>query len=289
MDIFHEMKKYHTARSPEGYEQFNIPLKPDEDGMIGRECPIEDCQPKYFKIMTTVPNAMSEKMQNFSQLDITCPYCGYAANMQLFHTESQIEWIKSMIFRDAARTVQNIFKKSFRTSPSSTKGIFSITLKFKPGPLPSVRHYVEQKLKTTVTCDHCGFQYAVYGISFHCPLCAGGNLTQHLSRSADIIRVLLEEHERISIEKGEEVGRQMLGNALEDVVSLFEAFLKQIYHYELKRRFPPDKAETKIKKIRNSFQRLDRARDLFVQDIGYDIFTQTNSEDHCCPEEFSIK
>jgi len=48
MDIFHDMKKYRTGRSPEGNDLFNVPLKADEDGMIGRECPNEDCQPKYF-------------------------------------------------------------------------------------------------------------------------------------------------------------------------------------------------------------------------------------------------
>lgn len=42
MDIFHDMKKYRVGRSPEGYDLFEVSLKADDDGMIGRECPNEE-------------------------------------------------------------------------------------------------------------------------------------------------------------------------------------------------------------------------------------------------------
>jgi len=283
------MNKYRTGRSPEGNDLFNVPLKADEDGMIGRECPNEDCQPKYFKMSMTIPDEISTKIENFSQIDVTCPYCGTVDNMQYYHTKSQLEWIKSMMFRDVAKTVQNMLKNSFKPMPPTSKDMFSIRVTYRPGRLPSVRHYVEKKLKRTVVCDNCGYNYAVYGISFHCPLCGKGNLIQHLNRSADIIRVLLEEHERINQERGQEVGHQMVGNALEDVVGLFEAFLKHIYQYEIKRRFPREEAETKIMKIRVNFQRLEGAEALFSEDLGFALYAECDQEDRIFLQEQFLK
>jgi hypothetical protein len=226
MDIFHDMKKFRTGKSAEGHDLFSVPLEPDEDGMLGRECPNDECEPKYFKMSTSTPDEVLKKGIDFSQIGVTCPYCGTVDNMQHFHTRSQIKWIESMIFRDVAKTVQDMLSTTFKPVRPTLRGMFSISLSYKPGHLPSVRHYVEDKLRRSVVCDNCGYGYAVYGISFHCPLCGQGNLMQHLKRSAEVIRVLVEESERIGRERGQEVEQQMLGNALEDVVGLFEAFLK---------------------------------------------------------------
>ena len=289
MDIFHEMKKYRTGKTQEGNDLFNLPLQPDEDAMIGRECPADDCQPKYFKISMTVPDELTDKIDDFSQIDVTCPYCGSVNNMQNYITEAQIEWVKSMMFRDVVKTFQNIMKDAYKPSRPSPKSMFSVSFTFKPGSLPSVRHYVEEKLKQKVECDSCGYKYAVYGISFHCPLCGKGNLNRHLQRGVNIIQVLIEESKRISKEIGEVAGNQMIGNALEDVVSLFETFLKHIYKYEAKRKLPKVEAEVKIKKVRNSFQRIEEAQRLWKDDIGFDLYTDINPKDKIFLEEQILK
>jgi hypothetical protein len=289
MEIFHDMKKYHVKRTPDGIDRFNVPMKTDEEGMIGRECPNIECQPKYFKMSLTLPDQISEKIEDFSQIDVTCPYCGTIDNMQHFHTESQIEWIESMIFRDIAITFDNILKSSLKQIPPTPKGMFSISITCKPGHLPSVRHYVEEKLKRRVVCDDCGYNYAIYGMSFHCPLCGKGNLLQHLNRSADTIKVLLEEHERISQERGPEVGYHIVGNALEDVIGLFEGFLKYIYQYEIKRRLSTEEAASKIARIRANFQRLEGAEALFSQDLDVALFAECPQKDRTFLQEQFLK
>ncbi len=289
MDIFHEMKKYRTGKTPEGNNQFNVPLQPDEDGMIGRECPNDDCQPKYFKISMTVSDELVEKIDDFSQTNVTCPYCGSVDNIQHYLTEAQLEWVKSMMFRDVAKTFQNMTRSIFKPSRSSPKSMFSVSFSFKPGSLPSVRHYVEEKLKQIVECDSCKYKYAVYGISFHCPLCGEGNLAHHLKRSSELRSKLIEESERISNERGEEAGQHMLGNALEDTVSLFETFLKHIYQYEIKKKLSKEDAESKIKKIRNTFQRIEGAEQLFKGDLGIDLYSALKPQDKSFLEEQFLK
>ena len=289
MELFHDMKRYSTGQSPGGDETFSVPLEPDEDGLIGRECPEEDCQPKYFKMSLSIPDDIHETIEDFSQMAVTCPYCGTVENMQHFHTESQAEWIKSMIFRDVAKSFQDMMGDIFKPTTHSSSGMFSVSIKYTPGSLPSVRHYVEEQLKQTVTCDNCGFNYAVYGISFHCPLCGEGNLIQHLERSARIIKVLLEEAAEVGKKRGQEIGEQMVGNALEDVVGLFEAFLKHIFRYEMKRRLTKEEAENKINRIRTNFQRLEGAEKFFAEELQVSLFDACSSQERDFLQEQFLK
>jgi predicted RNA-binding Zn-ribbon protein involved in translation (DUF1610 family) len=276
---FDEMEQYRTGRTEDGLDEFSVPIKPDDDGLLGRECPNEDCDTKYFKISMTIPDGMEELAENFSQEEFTCPYCGTRDNMQRFHTQAQVEWIQSMMIRDIHKAFGDMLEDSFRPLRRPTGGMISISVEVKRGALPSVRYYVEEKLKQEVTCDKCGYRYAVYGISFHCPLCGQGNLIQHLERSAKTVRVLADEAGRIAGEHGQDVGERMLGNALEDVVSLFEGFLKQIYRYAIRKKHPKEEADKLLKKVRVNFQRLSGAEEFFTRDLSADIFKNVAAQD----------
>lgn len=293
MDIFHDMKKYWTGKSPEGHDKFSIPFRPDEDGMIGRECPNEDCQPRYFKIH--IPESDEEKPEktendmnnNLSQSDIICPYCGHRGNMQEFHTREQIKWIKSMIERDLFKSIQDTFKQALK--PSRPRNGSFLSIEFKPGRLPSVRHYIEEKLRREVECSKCGQKYAVYGIAFHCPFCGGGNILIHFERSKQIIMSLLDSGDIIKEKGGEEALHHHMGNCLEDVVSLFEGFHKSLYSKAIIERGPHEEAEKKIKRIKTNFQRLSGAEEFFIKDLDIEIFAPLSSNEREFLEELFLK
>lgn len=283
------MNKYRTGKSESGKDEFSVPLKPDEDGMVGRECHNELCQPKYFKVGLNIPDDRPKDAPAFFQSDITCPYCGNVENMQQYNTKEQIAWITSMFMRDAMRAIQDQLGANFKTSHDSSKGMFNISLSYKPGSLPSVRQYSEQKLKQEVVCDKCTFKYAVYGISFQCPLCGEGNLVQHLTRSVAIIRVLVDESHGISQKAGEEVKQRLIDNALEDVVSLFEGFLKHVYRYSIKRLLQRDKFDEKMSKVQNQFQRLAAAEKLFKDDLNFKLFDSCKDDERDLLKEQFLK
>lgn len=165
MDLYHEMRKYRTGFDDEGNSRFSIPLEADEDGLLGRECPNDECATKYFKVSTEIPDA-------------------------------------------------------FRPMRRSRGGLFDISVEVKPGSLPAITRYVEEKRKEEVACGSCGYKYAVYGISLHCPLCGKGALREHLGRSCETVRILAREAEDIGAKYGKKVGEIILENAVEDVVSL---------------------------------------------------------------------
>lgn len=269
---FDELEQYRTGKSEEGHDQFSVPLTPDEDGLIGRECSNDNCETKYFKMSMSIPDEMENYIEDFSQYELTCPYCGTLDNMQHLHTTEQIEWIKSMMIRGVHKTFGNMLERSFGSRPKSRGGMFSISIEVKKGSLPSVRYYAEEKLKQEVVCDKCTFKYAIYGVSFHCPLCGKGNILQHFERSVETIKILVTESERIGQEHGSHVAESILGNALEDVIGLFEGFLKYAYRYAVRKKHTKEDAEKLIQKIRVNFQRLTGAEEFFRRDLSIEIF-----------------
>jgi hypothetical protein len=273
------MEQYRKGTTSKGHTQFSVPLLPDEDGFFGRECPNEDCDTKYFKIGRTIPEGMKDAAEDFSQAELTCPYCGTVENMQRFFTQAQVDWIKSMMIRDVQKAFGDMLENAFRPLRKNRGGMISVSVEVKRGSLPSVRYYLEEKLKQEVRCDKCGFRYAIYGVSFHCPLCGRGSLTQHLARSGATVRILAEEADRVSGEHGSDVGDRMLGNALEDVISLFEGFLKHAYRYAIRKRESKENADKLIQKIKVNFQRLSGAEEFFRNDLGIEIFSAVSAHE----------
>ena len=155
--------------------------------------------------------------------------------------------------------------------------------------LPSVRHYAEEKLKQTVTCDDCGFRFSVYGISFHCPLCGQGTIRSHLRENVATVGVLAGEANAIGEKHGSAVRDQMLGNAVEDVVSVFEGFLKQIYRRGVERKFPPAEAKDLVAKVRTNFQRLSGAEESFLRDLNVGLFDGVTSNERADLEQLFCK
>ncbi|MEN6443071.1 MAG: hypothetical protein ABFC71_04885 [Methanoregula sp.] len=288
MEIFHDMKKYQTSGSGTLVEM-EIPLKPNEDGMVGRECPNPECGSKYFQIGGYIPKGFLKTGQRMSDVEIICPYCGHVDNIQKFPTMEQGKWIESMIYRDMAIAVQTMLENVAKDFKSESNTNSSLEISFEPGSLPNVRFYTEEKLKRKVTCDNCGFQYAVYGISVHCPFCGQGNLILHLNRNVDITHVLIKESENSQSKYGPDVAQRMIGNALEDVVGIFEGFLKRIYLYGIHNNFSKEDADKKEERIRVTFQRIDGAQKLFLDDLKYDIYSKISEEDRLFLEEQFLK
>jgi len=75
--------------------QFNVPINPDENGYIGRECPDQKCL-GYFKITpgTGVKGPAA----------CHCPYCGHIGEQSTFFTPEQIEYGKqNLLLESSAR------------------------------------------------------------------------------------------------------------------------------------------------------------------------------------------
>src|ERR1051326_2972499 len=82
-------------------KQFTVPIQPDEDGYIGRECPKAECE-GYFKI--TLGTGLK------GPAPCHCPYCGHTGDQKTFATPQQIEYAKSVAFGKIAQAVHQELK-----------------------------------------------------------------------------------------------------------------------------------------------------------------------------------
>ena len=162
--------------------QFSISITPDEEGFIGRECPVAECE-SYFKLQPGT--GLTGK-----DLPIHCPYCGHEAGQNKFFTKAQIEYAKSIVISQVTGALLKDLKTlEFNHRPSGGFGI-GISMKVTGQPTP-VRHYREKQLETEVVCDTCTLRYMIYGVFGFCPDCGTHNSLQILGKNLELVDKML--------------------------------------------------------------------------------------------------
>lgn len=234
--------------------KISIPIQPDETGFTGRECPNPDCK-GYFK----VEFGTGLKGEN---LPCYCPYCGHTASHDQFWTKEQIEYAKSVALRKITDAFHKDSKKlEFDYKPRGSFGI-GLSLKVKPGKLPSIRYYREKRLETEVVCGNCTLRYTVYGVFAFCPDCGLHNSLHILSKNLELAVKMLD----MAMTADADLAARLVENALEDCVSAFDGFGREICRVHAKKSDDP----ARVEKI--SFQNFEGARknlnELFKIDLA---------------------
>jgi hypothetical protein len=234
--------------------QMTVSFSPDEDGFVGRECPAPECL-GYFKIQV----GTGLKGEN---LPCNCPYCGFSAEQSQFFTQEQIEYAKSVVFRKISEAVMNDSKDTFRSVEIKSSGIFGIGLKFTvEGKLHPIKYYREKQLETEVICEHCTLRYTIYGVFAFCPDCREHNSLQILEKNLDLC---LKQVELAQQSNDPALAAQLVPNALEDAVSAFDGFGREVCRVHAGSIVHSGKAKL-------SFQNLPGARDSIRTCWGFDF------------------
>lgn len=234
-----------------------VPISPDQDQFTGRECPNPDCE-GYFK----VEFGTGLKGKN---LPCHCPYCGHVAPHDQFWTKEQIEYAQSVVVRQFTDAVQKDLKKfEFKHKPKGMFGL-GISLKVIESRQTPIHHYREKQLETEVVCGQCTLRYAVYGVFGFCPDCGLHNSLHILEKSLEIVMKLLD----LAVTLDATLSEKLIENALEDCISTFDGFGREIC------RLNAVKATNSTKAEKISFQNLEGAKqnikDVFNVDIGVGV------------------
>lgn len=228
-------------------------MRNDADGFFGRECPNEECL-GYFKV------ELGTGLQG-KDLPCHCPYCGHVGSHDTFWTQDQLEYARSLAMREVQKYVGDVIKKSLpRTRPK--RGEFlSLAFEYKPGrPLPVYR-YSEKELETTLVCSACGLRYAVYGVFAYCPDCGSHNSLQILDANLDIAVQQLALAETV----GGQLAEQLVADALENGVSAFDAFGRELIGVNADLAVDPEGARAV------SCQNVDLLRVRLINLFGFDL------------------
>jgi hypothetical protein len=102
--------------------KLSIPIKNDDEGFFGRECPNEDCL-GYFKI---------ELGTGFQGKDLPChcPYCGHAGPHDTFWTQDQLEYARSIAMREVQQYIGDMLKRTFPPSRPRRGDFISISVEY---------------------------------------------------------------------------------------------------------------------------------------------------------------
>jgi hypothetical protein len=195
--------------------QFTISIDQDEDGYVGRECPIDSCL-GYFKV---TPGTGVK-----GPAPCHCPYCGHSGDNDTFFTQEQIEYAKSIVLRQVTEAVFKDLKAlEFDHKPSGPFGI-GLSMKVQRSGPPPIRDYRERELETEVVCDYCTLRYAIYGVFGWCPDCGAHNSLQILTKNLELARKELA----LAHSADSELAAHLIGDALENAVSVFDGFGREI-------------------------------------------------------------
>lgn len=241
--------------------KLSIPMNNDDEGFFGRECPNEDCL-GYFKI------ELGTGLQG-KDLPCHCPYCGHVGPHDTFWTQDQLEYARSIAMCQVQQYVSDMLKRTFPSSRPRRGDFISISVEYKPGrPLPLYR-YEEKQLETALVCSECGLRYAVYGVFGYCPDCGSHNSLQILDANLDLAS---RELALASTVEGS-LAHQLIADALENGVSAFDAFGREIFRVNSALATVPDEA------ARMSCQNLENLKSRVLKLFGHDLASPFSADE----------
>ena len=210
------MSRFSTRNLDRLGNQVSVPIKTDDDGYLGRECPVKECL-GYFKI---TPGTGIK-----GPAPCHCPYCGHSGDQNTFWTQEQLDYAQSVIIRKVTDALHHDLKSlEFDHRPQPGSFGIGISLTVKPGTPHPIKYYREKQLETEVVCDSCTLRYAIYGVFGWCPDCGVHNSIQILTKNLELARKELALADSVD----RELADHLIGDALENVVSAFDGFGREI-------------------------------------------------------------
>ncbi len=280
---FKRLEKYKVGGTKNKME-LKVPLPHSPSGKVYRWCPNDKCTPRLFLLGGTqvLDNLDVSHLKRSPGTDVTtCPYCGIDADDDEYNYQGDIDaiqkYIEWAVSKDINDHLAKMAKDFNRSQPKG--GFISFKMDIKPNYTPEPRAWREDLIRN-LACDICGREYGVYAIALFCPDCGGKNLHVHFEREIELILQQIDLADQVAESGNNELSYRILGNAHEDVVTIFETYQKVFYKYVIKKNFPKEQAEKMIGKgiIGNKFQNMDKAKELYMK-LSVDPLSVLTSEE----------
>ncbi|MCA9320063.1 MAG: hypothetical protein KDB53_04985 [Planctomycetes bacterium] len=271
-DLFRDGGPHQIRRTGDDQHELKVELPTDDDGRLGRECPSDECEPKYFRVKlgTGVIGDADDRL--------CCPYCGRESDANDLATPEQIEFAKRIAIDEAWGGVDRMVIDALELGPSGRRsidcGLFSLEMSYETEPRPAPQHPEEETLRRDVVCPRCGLDHTVFGLANWCPDCRHDVLLVHVEQEFAAIRRIVSS---IGDDRDRRLKAKILENALEDVVSAFEGSLKYLVRRVLRDRgrTPEEVERTFAKDVRNSFQNAATGDRVFKSVLGVPLFCRS--------------
>ena len=238
-----------------------VTIPTDEQGLLGRECPDDDCG-RYFKLKpgTGLPD-----------VDTGCPYCETRGDAQDFSTSDQIEYATSIAVGEILGPLLEDFKHNVEGHNRPSRGSL-ISIEFSVNlPTFQTHSYREADVETPVTCSNCTLEFAVFGIFASCPDCGQLNAFDVLTACLKVCERKLRLLDLAETSADTGLTKAILTDALASAVAAFDALGKTL------RRASPDTFPIKPK---NLFQNLEALDGALVANTGSGLTARLGNDGH---------
>lgn len=246
----------------EGVKHFSIPIHPDKDGYIDKECPDEKCM-FQFKVHDEDWSAL------FDNEKVFCPMCRHEANSKSWFTTEQINQGQRKIRRHIIARINNALHEDAANfnAEQQDHSFFKMSLRFtgSHGPDYILPLLSKEEMELKIQCQKCNARYAVIGSAFFCPCCGHNSIEETFANAIKKIESKINNLNIVKEALVKSVGkdaaeitcRSLIETGLNDCVVAFQRYNEAAF---LKR-------ETGIKVRRNAFQNLEAGAALWLQAI----------------------
>jgi len=237
--------------------EISVPLEPDAEGFLDKECPSETCLFQFKVAEEDWKNIVRDE-------EVFCPSCGHAAHAKSWFTKEQIEGAKEYALGQITNGINAAMRADAAASKRRTKrnSFISITLEAKGGRdavLLPVAAADPMRLRTT--CEECGCRYSYVGAAYFCPSCGNNSASHTFSQTLETIRIAAglgaKLREALGRDQAEMMAQSLLEKAIQDAVMSFQRVSEQFYERRTGRA-----------PKRNAFQRLDIGSNLWKAELG---------------------
>jgi len=265
MSLFREGGPHRIKRVGHEKYEMSITLPADEDGRTARACPEPECAPGFFKVRCGTGLT--------GQAEAFCPYCRHATEPNGFMTQRQKKYATDVLEREAATAIEQMFSDALGLGSTGRRsfggGLLKVEMELKRTPRPQVRRPREEVLKRDVICPHCTLDHSVYGFAFWCPDCGRDIFMAHVRGEVAVVEKILSDVERREKELGPRIAAHDIGNALEDLVSIFEATLKiELRRFRRTAGDDEDRISDMMRKIGSRLQSVTNAAEIIPAHCG---------------------
>lgn len=273
-ELFTEGGPHKIRRTGRDAYEMSVSLPKDQDGRTGRECPRDGCSPGYFKVKG------GTGIQN--QPEAFCPYCRAAGKPSDFATKEQVRYAKDIVAAQAHEGIERMLKDSLgldsRGKRQLVGGLINVSIEMKPSPKQQPWRPWEDVLKRDVVCPGCGLDHSVYGLAVWCSDCGGDIFSTHFLGEINVIRAMLADVDRRHELLGERVAAKDVENALEDLVSIFEATLKiELRRFMRSQGISDSEVDAKMRRIGSRMQSVANAEAIVPEHCnGTQLFAQAD-------------
>ncbi|MBQ4915498.1 hypothetical protein J8L85_13670 [Maribacter sp. MMG018] len=233
-DMLKKMERF--QQDIENISKISIPITPDKNGMIDRQCPKSECE-SLFKIHK------EDWLNIVRDEEVFCPFCKNNSEAKSYLTIEQ----NNEVIGDLKKSIKELWDYGYSTTGKN--------ISIKPRP----------EFELNIKCEKCNCRYSVVGSAYFCPSCGDNNIEVNARKAIEKIIsnanniAIIQETLETSLNKDEAtiITKSIVEKSISEIVGTLQNYSESIYNSLSEKNAPF-----------NAFQNVEKSNKLWVSLLG---------------------